>query len=164
MAAYLGAGTAVFQSFGLSWCRFGCGNFGSRQLSDGLWLWPDGLVHYVRTHRVALPREFVQYVQEKRVPASLGESESRHVDESTWLAWAADLATVARTGRLQRAEAELTSKIAAIIDPEIERLERVVAVGERSCATEGCTRLRLRSGPMCSRCFALGMARNLPRA
>ncbi len=28
-------------------------------LSDGVWLWPDDLIHYVEEHSVALPQEFL---------------------------------------------------------------------------------------------------------
>ena len=33
--------------------------------SDGLWLWPDSLAHYVRCHNVALPERFAQVIRER---------------------------------------------------------------------------------------------------
>ena len=34
---------------------------GCLELSDGMWLWPEGLAHYVNAHAVRLPDEFVNY-------------------------------------------------------------------------------------------------------
>ena len=31
--------------------------------SDGVWLWPDDLSHYVRVHEVALPEAFVEHIR-----------------------------------------------------------------------------------------------------
>ena len=59
LAAYLESG-AFFEAYrGTSWCRFGCPRpNGSREFTDGKWVWPEGLAHYVRRHSVALPSEF----------------------------------------------------------------------------------------------------------
>jgi len=55
----------VFRAFGgVSTCRF-CGHQnGALELSDGVWYWPDGLVHYVTEHDVRLPSEFVEHALE----------------------------------------------------------------------------------------------------
>ena len=51
---------------GYSPCRI-CGiNNGALELTDGTYIWPDGLVHYVRDHAVRLPRAFVQHVERQR--------------------------------------------------------------------------------------------------
>ena len=163
VARYLDAGLGVSQSFGLSWCRFGCGHLGSGERSDGIWQWPDGLSHYVRVHQVALPVEFVEHVRENRLHPRSAEHKSVGDDESFWLRWSAELTTDARKARIRRAQAEFLAKVAAIIEPEVERLERTVGVTEKQCAAEGCTGRRLQSGPMCSRCFAVGMGREIPK-
>src|SRR5688500_6081646 len=55
---YLNAGTVVVprMQFGFSWCRFFCGangrTMGNKELSDGSWIWPEGLSHYVQAHGV----------------------------------------------------------------------------------------------------------------
>jgi hypothetical protein len=63
LVEYLASGHAVRHSCGCSWCRFGCGidnsRMGWRDLSDGTWLWPEGLSHYVREHGIVLPEEFI---------------------------------------------------------------------------------------------------------
>ena len=46
-------------SCGPSWCRMGCAavpkDIGTQDLTDGVWLFPEGLVHYVRHHAVRPP-------------------------------------------------------------------------------------------------------------
>lgn len=52
--------------FGYSYCRFNCGipdcDMGSRDLTDGDYVWPEGYVHYVEMHYVKPPEQFVQHV------------------------------------------------------------------------------------------------------
>jgi hypothetical protein len=47
---------------GKSWCRFNCGEteMGNRDYSDGIYLFPEGLVHYIEQHNVKLPNAVVQ--------------------------------------------------------------------------------------------------------
>jgi hypothetical protein len=60
---YLEAGEVFSRDLGYSRCRFGCGisdeEMGSADLSDGAWVWPEGLAHYLRAHQVRPPDEFV---------------------------------------------------------------------------------------------------------
>jgi hypothetical protein len=59
---------------GHSWCRFGCPShstdLGSADLTDGTWIFPEGFVHYLRSHHVKPPYEFLEYVRRRgfRVP------------------------------------------------------------------------------------------------
>lgn len=67
---HLRGGTPVNHMMGISECRIcGCPN-GSYEMTDGLYLWPSGLVHYVEAHNVRLPDEFVEHVGEFMVPHS----------------------------------------------------------------------------------------------
>jgi hypothetical protein len=52
-----------------SWCRFGCAGgrptraLGCATLTDGVWVWPEGLAHYLQAHAVRPPQpEFVAHV------------------------------------------------------------------------------------------------------
>lgn len=61
---HLRDGQFVRAWMGTSTCRL-CGRSnGSRDQSDGVYLWPEGLAHYVEVHSVRLPAEFVAHVQE----------------------------------------------------------------------------------------------------
>jgi hypothetical protein len=53
----------VYRAFmGVAKCRI-CGEqVGNLELSDGTFCWPEGLVHYVRAHKISLPREFIDHV------------------------------------------------------------------------------------------------------
>ncbi len=102
--AYL-RGTGVH--YGMKWmgyscCRI-CGGFnGTADNSDGEWVWPSGLIHYVRDHDVRLPTEFVETAlsatREGRKPKVLPFKERdgswRHAllphgyDNRFWLRWA----------------------------------------------------------------------------
>ena len=47
---------------GKSSCRL-CGEpVGNLEFTDGVYVWPEGLPHYVREHHVRLPAEFVEHV------------------------------------------------------------------------------------------------------
>jgi hypothetical protein len=54
-------------SFGPSWCRMGCAgipkDIGTQDLTDGVWLFPEGLVHYVRHHAVRPPEAFLEHLR-----------------------------------------------------------------------------------------------------
>ncbi len=63
VARYLRAGSTIVAYPEPSFCRFDCGevDMGSRDLTDGTFVWPDGLVHYVERHGVRLPGHFVAH-------------------------------------------------------------------------------------------------------
>lgn len=67
VARYLRGGEALRACHGFSWCRFRCGipdrRMGHRDLTDGVYVWPEGLPHYVQRHRVRLPDEFLAHVR-----------------------------------------------------------------------------------------------------
>jgi hypothetical protein len=87
----LRSGIEVKQFRGESTCRV-CGRLnGSRELSDGRYLWPDGLAHYVGEHGVRLPEAVEAHFLQQ--PASEGALSTANIepddlldaDESWWL-------------------------------------------------------------------------------
>ena len=72
LADYLDSGirSKYTEYLGFSWCRFFCGIpenlMGHSDLSDGTWVWPEGLSHYVREHNVLLPEDFVEHALGRR--------------------------------------------------------------------------------------------------
>lgn len=61
---YLKKGTALAHYRGYSWCRLKCrGNFGTADLTDGTYVYPEGLVHYIEAHDVRLPDDFIHHVK-----------------------------------------------------------------------------------------------------
>lgn len=61
VVSYLRTGMIVRLYMGYSKCRF-CGkDNGYLELSDGHFVWPGGLAHYVAEHGVRLPKLFVEH-------------------------------------------------------------------------------------------------------
>jgi len=97
--AYLRAGRIYAVYAGYSYCRFWLcwtrpPQMGSCDLTDGEWVWPQGLAHYVERHWVCLPDEFIEAMQSNdwRPPAEdafpvLDPGESSY-DLSFWVSWA----------------------------------------------------------------------------
>ncbi len=100
IAAYLEAGWTFVQWRGLSHCRFACGveirDMGSRCLTDGEWVWPEGLSHYVVRHLVRLPDEFVRSMESRawQIPAAASEvvrATHGEPDGRFWIGWCRDV-------------------------------------------------------------------------
>ena len=47
---------------GYSGCRICNQDLGTHERTDGVWCWPDKLEHYVKTHNVILPEDFIAHV------------------------------------------------------------------------------------------------------
>lgn len=65
--AYLLSGKVESRFRGHASCRV-CGERnGSTDLTDGVWIWPEGLAHYLKEHGVRPPQEFVDHVLSKTI-------------------------------------------------------------------------------------------------
>ncbi|NQU20851.1 MAG: hypothetical protein HQ567_06175 [Candidatus Nealsonbacteria bacterium] len=64
---YLKSGIRINEDLGFSHCRFSDGPpdemMGDAELTDGVWLWPEGLAVYVERYHVKLPAEFVAHMR-----------------------------------------------------------------------------------------------------
>ena len=64
---YLTDGHTLAECLGSSYCRFKCGiadsQTGCRDLTDGTWVWPEGLAHYVKAHNIMLPDELLAHAR-----------------------------------------------------------------------------------------------------
>ncbi|HZJ67892.1 MAG TPA: hypothetical protein VFD36_30520 [Kofleriaceae bacterium] len=94
---YLRAGKALAAYPGYASCRFAdCthaqrDHIGSQDLTDGHWIWPEGLWHYVQDHAVRLPDEFVAtaVAGDFAIAADLGDRVVA-MDPAFWLRWSAE--------------------------------------------------------------------------
>ena len=79
---YLRSGIVTRAYLGFSPCRM-CDNRGngSLELTDGTYVWPEGLAHYVEQHGVKLPGEFLEHA--RHVSETYGRA---RIDETWWLA------------------------------------------------------------------------------
>jgi hypothetical protein len=84
VVAYLRSGTVVAVSAGFSVCRICRIRNGSSELTDGDFVWPEGLAHYVEEHGVQLPPEVIAAAE--RGPAAPVEVAQADVDTEWWAA------------------------------------------------------------------------------
>lgn len=64
-ADYLEKGNPCEYYMGNSKCRLCNSRNGSADFTDGVYVWPEGLSHYVRDHKVRLPDEFIRHIIER---------------------------------------------------------------------------------------------------
>jgi hypothetical protein len=78
VAVFLESGTVPWVQLGVSICRF-CGQEnGFAECTDGVFLWPEGLAHYVREHAVRLPAPVVDHIEGR------GSFDPHQVDSDWW--------------------------------------------------------------------------------
>ncbi len=90
---YLRAGRELTRFPEPSFCRFDCGivHTGAGDYTDGRWVWPEGLPHYVECHDVQLPATFTDHaVACGGVPPRFRMPEVAFglYDTAPWLTWA----------------------------------------------------------------------------
>jgi len=76
---YLRQGQIARAYMGWSRCRLCDQNNGNLELTDGTYVWPSGLVHYVESHDVRLPQRFVTHAE-----ARVDSIEQAQRDEDWW--------------------------------------------------------------------------------
>ena len=93
LASYLNPKQNTLGEWGFSWCRFECGitdeEMGSLAFTDGVWIWPQGLAHYIVEHGVTLPDVFVDHARSNgwKVPDYNESWNTRDIDPSIWIEW-----------------------------------------------------------------------------
>ena len=89
LVSYLRSGTLYESYRGQSWCRFMCGadrfTMGSTESTDGVWVWPEGLAHYVEAHDVELPSELVERARRGHSPPRTAPTARFSLD--WWIGW-----------------------------------------------------------------------------
>jgi hypothetical protein len=65
VAEYLEFGQVARAYMGYSACRICARSNGTLELTDGTFVWPEGLRHYVVDHGVRLPDRFVEHARAK---------------------------------------------------------------------------------------------------
>ena len=186
LADYLDAGRSTpFGALGFSWCRFLCGappeEMGSQELTDGRWLWPQGLSHYVRKHGIILPDEFSSHATKGDALARLQAFTRRYEglvadlirlgDESSrtqmsalveqwlprdfWHEWCARHRHPKFLERLHRARAEADARFPLIKQAAMaRRISQEIArhgLGDEECLFAGCKERVLTGKKFCAR-------------
>jgi len=87
---YLSHGKIFISYLGFSFCRFHCGiedhQMGASYYTDGKYVWPEGLVYYVKDHQVWLPEIFISYSKSNSGfdPVSIGLKKMTFFDHTWW--------------------------------------------------------------------------------
>ena len=91
--AYLKGFKRINHQMGFSYCRFGCNggsrfdpNMGTSEQTDGIWIWPEGLVHYVEDHNIRLPSEFIDTMKRNDF-AVVHDVGNGMIDYGFWIDW-----------------------------------------------------------------------------
>lgn len=153
---YLTAGACVQRCRGFSACRYGCGSNGSTEMSDGRWVWPEGLAHYVCEHRVGLPPEFVAHACRPDANVELPRPRLSHfkADDAAWIEWAKDFRRPNVSHALSAARERAARRVEVMLEAESDRLIKERGVGETTCLARACSRLALNEMVFCARCDA----------
>ena len=57
-------------------------------MTDGNWVWPNEIAHYVRAHRLMLPEEFLQQIADADFePPSLSDAQLESIDLECQQLW-----------------------------------------------------------------------------
>ena len=125
VCGYLTAGELFEQYRGLSWCRFRCGaadrEMGFREFTDGEWVWPEGLVHYVRHHGIVLPEEFLASATSDR---SVAKAEEGDVSLDFWLNWTASWRPAVIREHRATAPADARAVAPALIEQIVDEIRK----------------------------------------
>jgi len=158
LVTYLESGKLFESYLGSSWCRFGCpGGYGSAELTDGVWLWPAGLAHYVRHHSVALPTDFVRSATSVKSPASAFRwppALVQRADDSYWIGWARSCRASALDALFVEGRAAASRVCESMLDAAGVQHTALRGMGTGTCITADCARQVAGDTLFCGRCLA----------
>lgn len=158
LATYLESGKFFTSYLGTSWCRFGCpGDNGSAEFTDGVWAWPEGLVHYVRDHPVALPPDFIRDATSVKSAASAFRwppALVQRADDSYWIGWARSYRASALDTLLREGRAAASRTYESMLDVVGVQYTTLRGMGTGTCITADCTRQAVGDSVFCGRCLA----------
>ena len=157
IAGYLDKGMVYEVYRGISWCRFFCRvqSMGNSELTDGYWVWPAGLSHYVRDHGVVLPSEFLDHIESKPSPIPKERWDKSVPDREFWKAWCRQNASGKCRAKLAAARQQADCEAERIIAKAIADLEAQKGVSKVECRW-GCGNKALVGTTFCAHCCLKG--------
>jgi hypothetical protein len=152
LTSYLDAGVPCEQYRGRSWCRFGCDeaalDMGSCDLTDGVWVWPQGLSHYVSVHGVMLPDTFIARA------LSGGRSQAPQskpgTDFAFWLAWSSQRRSPLLLQRLRDARRVAEVRAEEDLRRRAQAMEQEKGLANYRCRWEGCVQRAIAAANLCA--------------
>ena len=89
---YLRSGVRINDQMGYSWCRLDPSiphvKMGNAEITDGHWIWPEGLSVYVDIFDVELPREFTEHALRAKFDKKRAKKRIKYLDD--WNKWRFD--------------------------------------------------------------------------
>lgn len=132
-------------------CKRSDGTMGSCDVTDGVWIWPEGLAHYIEEHDIELPAAFLDHatggstIDQRRL--ALVRVLNASISLERWLTWARDVGAIRRAW-LPRAAARILRMGSGILQPSATAAKRwyVTSHETRGPFTEDEVRAMIRSG------------------
>jgi hypothetical protein len=124
---------------------------GSSELTDGYWVWPEGLIHYVEVHGVSLPEDFLVDVFNKSTIKS--KSIEPDSDLSFWINWCARNQDPDFRNQLMTARQDTQKEIEHALRERITFLQLEYGLSEQNCLCAGCSEKALQSRVFCAEHF-----------
>ncbi len=152
---YLSNGKVYRKYRGFSWCRFRCNlphqEMGACDLTDGKWVWPEGLAHYVDKHDVKLPTDFVN--QTKNTIGFSGDVNSLPLpSDEYWVEWCNKTASQDIKEKLLEARENAEIEYLRLRREYFDRVEKEKGITDVECMTRGCTKRSLNGIVFCAEC------------
>jgi len=152
MVCYLNAGTVHEIYRGWSYCHYHCGipdeEMGDSELTDGKWVWPSGLAHYVDTHHVSLPPEFVNSVVGLTPNPFLSEYTT---SDGCWNAWSQQQRTQSNKHLVSQLREQCDRECALALEQAYESLTRETGTSSKKCIWQSCTAAALNDRVFCAK-------------
>ncbi|MBW2667551.1 MAG: hypothetical protein JRE13_14765 [Deltaproteobacteria bacterium] len=125
---------------------------GSADLGDGVWIWPEGLAHYVARHEIRLPNEFVEHARANgfRIPEVELQGDAIE-DTSFWSDWCG--ANTNGDADAQALWRRAPDEIEAADNDIYEKLiEKHGGLADKICMWAGCENQALKGLVFCPAC------------
>lgn len=156
IADYLDSGSIFATYRGISWCRFFCDHpMGHAELTDGAWVWPQDLSHYVRDHNVRLPDSFIERIRTKPKPVDIPEGGWLHIDPdvSFWITWCTEHRSNSLASRIEDARAKADAEVRELTSKAIAQREVTDGVSNNACLSSSCSNRALTGRALCAACI-----------
>ena len=143
---------------GFATCLFRC-NYSEAytKRTDGHWVWPCDLAHYVETHSVLVPPEFIaDAVAATPLPEFNGEWRSQDDDTEYWRDWCNENASGHLKSRIASALETATHEAENVLNTKAEEMQREYGLSSIQCNWAGCTNTALSGKALCGRCCLKG--------
>lgn len=151
---YLRNGRHFGRYLGCGWCHFLCGakgpEMGFHEYTDGEWVWPGSLAHYVREHGVLLPEEFVARATGSTTTADK-QLRSRTASLDYWIQWSSQRRSPEIRNRLANALAAARAAEPMFINKLIQELIEREGESSEPCVFAGCSKPALVGCRICAR-------------